>query len=106
MQQPSLVVGKRETEGALNLTPLRGLKSIDLPGQSRDLSGRGILVEDTLGVGFLDKRDRLQQSLLGTFKIFILSGDSHFFYKGLNRSFNVEVSKPPFFILPGPFDRR
>jgi hypothetical protein len=106
MQQPSLVVGIRKTEGALNLTPLRGLKSIDLSGQPRDLSGRGILVVDTFGMGLLDKRDCLRQSLLGAFSIFILNGHPHSFYKGLNRSSNVEVSKPPFFILPGPFDCR
>ena len=61
---------------------------------------------DTPGVGLLDKRDRFGQSLLGTFDIFTLNGRPHSFYVGLDRRLNVEVSNPPLFILPGPFDCR
>ncbi len=60
-------------------------------------------MENTLGVGLLDKRDCLDQGLLGTFKIFLINGHTHSFNGGLHHGFDVEVSDPPFFILPGSF---
>jgi len=44
----------KKNGGALNLTPLRCFESVNPPGQSRDFSGRGILMKDTLGVSLLD----------------------------------------------------
>src|SRR4030042_7070094 len=77
-------------------------KSVNLSGQARDFSGRGIFMKNTLGASLLDEWDSYQQSLFGPFNIFPLNGYSHFFYRRFHGRSNLEVPKPSFFILPCP----
>ncbi len=81
-------------------------KSIHLPGQPRDFSGRGILMKNTLRSRLLDERDCGCQGFLGPFRILPLDGHPHFFNRGLHRRSDLEIPESPFFILPCPFNGR
>jgi len=80
------------------------LEGIDQLGQTRNLSGGGIFVKYSFGVGFLDKWDCLMKSFLGTFDIFLLNSDSYFLDSRLDITIHVEISKSPFLTLSGPFN--
>ena len=62
-------------------------------------------MEDTLGMSLLDQRNGLRQGLMSPLHVFLFKSHPYLLDMRRDGGFDVNVSEPSFFILPGPFDR-